>query len=231
MQSRGRKGVLWYIALCAPAPTPQPPPLQKTRPPGAPSTPELRPNVQRAAYMLCRMSSAVSQPSGALPPQNFNTCVTPDVSTALLFTFMDRPPPPPAAGSKATCGGGGGSRTRKRSEAGCGRPEDGGVWTAKTVKRPPQQPAQPQYANYWAPLTRKRHTMPHPAQPQHTHHWPPRTRKRHQQDHRPQRPTESSDPTQRAKGRTGDCPGPRKGATTRRNVTRGGGGGAGFSCG
>ena len=35
------------------------------------------------------------------------------------------------------------SRTRKRSEAGCGRPEDGGVWATKTVKRPPQQPAQP----------------------------------------------------------------------------------------
>ena len=48
----------------------------------------------------------------------------------------------------------GGGGTRKRSEAGCGRPEDGGVRTAKTVKRPPQQPAQPQYANYWAPLTR-----------------------------------------------------------------------------
>ena len=102
------------------------------------------------------------------------------------------------------------SRTRKHSEAGCGRPVDRGVWTAKIVKRPPQQPAQPQYANYWAPLTRKRHTMPHPAQPQHTNHWAPRTRKRHQQEHRPQRPTESSDPTQRAKGRTGDCPGPRK---------------------
>ena len=38
--------------------------------------------------------------------------------------------------------------------------------------------------------------------------------------------TESSDPTQHAKGRAGDCPGPRKGATTRRNVTQGGGGGA-----
>ena len=35
------------------------------------------------------------------------------------------------------------SRTRKCSEAGCGWPEDGGVWTAKTVKQPPQQPAQP----------------------------------------------------------------------------------------
>ena len=33
-----------------------------------------------------------------------------------------------------------------------------------------------------------------------------------------------SDPTQHAKGRTGDRPGPRKGATTRRNVTQGGGG-------
>ena len=31
-----------------------------------------------------------------------------------------------------------------------------------------QQPAQPQYANYWAPLMRKRHTLPHPAQPRQT---------------------------------------------------------------
>ena len=82
----------------------------------------------------------------------------------------------------------------------------------------------PQYANYWAPLARKRHIPAHPAQPWHTNDWAPRTRKRHQQEHRPQRPTERSDPTQHAKGRTGDCPGPRKGATTRRNVTRGGGG-------
>ena len=29
----------------------------------------------------------------------------------------------------------------------------------------------PQHANYWAPLTRKRHTMPHPAQPRHTNYW------------------------------------------------------------
>ena len=111
---------------------------------------------------------------------------------------------------------------QKHSEAGYGRPVDRGVWTAKTVKRPRQQPAHPQYANYWAPLTRKRHTMPHSAQPQHANYWAPRTRKRHQQEHRPQRPTESSDPTQHAEGRTGDCPGPRKGATTRRNVTQGG---------
>ena len=40
--------------------------------------------------------------------------------------------------------------------------------------------------------------------------------------HRTQRPTERSDPTQHAKGRTGDCPGPRKETTTGRNVTRGG---------
>ena len=66
------------------------------------------------------------------------------------------------------------------------------------------------------------HTMPHSTQPQHTNYGAPRTRKRHQQEHRPQRPTESSDPTQHAKGRMGDCPGPRKGATTRRNVTQGG---------
>ena len=114
------------------------------------------------------------------------------------------------------------SRTQKHSEAGYGRPVDRGAWTAKTVKRPRQQPAHPQYANYWAPLTRKRHTPPHSAQPQRTNYWAPRTRKRHQQEHRLQRPTERSNPTQHAKGRTGDCPGPRKETTTRRNVTQGG---------
>ena len=67
-----------------------------------------------------------------------------------------------------------------------------------------------------------RHTMPHPAQPQHTYYGAPQTRQRHQPEHRPQRPTERSDPTQHAKGRTGDCPGPRKGITTQRNVTQGG---------
>ena len=109
------------------------------------------------------------------------------------------------------------SRTRKYSEAGHGRPVDRGAWTAKTVKRPRQQPAQPQYTNHWAPLTRKRHTMPHSAQPQHTNYWAPRTQKRHQQE---QRPTERRNPMQHAKGRTGDCSGPRKESTTRRNVTQ-----------
>ena len=137
----------------------------------------------------------------------------------------------PAVRGKGAYGGRPGQRVeegtwaaQKHSEAGDGRPVDRGVWTAKTVKRPRQQPAHPQYANYWAPLTRKRHTMPHPAQSQHANYWAPRTRKRHQQEHRPQRPTESSNPTQHAKGRTGDRPGPRKGATTRRNVTQGGAG-------
>ena len=110
-----------------------------------------------------------------------------------------------------------------------GRP-GGGRGTAKIVKRPRQQPAHPQYANYWAPLTRKRHTMPHSAQPQHTNYWAPRTRKRHQQEHRPQRPTERSHPTQHAKGRTGDRPGPRKETATRRNVTQGGGELPPFQC-
>ena len=96
--------------------------------------------------------------------------------------------------------------TRKHSEAGCGRPVDRGAWTAKTVKRPPQQPAQPPIRLYWAPLVRKRHILPHPAQPQHTNHWAPRTRKRQRQQHRLQR----SNRTQHAKGRTGDCQGPGK---------------------
>ena len=112
------------------------------------------------------------------------------------------------------------SSTRKHSEAGYGRPVDRGAWTTKTVKPRWQQPAQPQYAIYWAPLMRKRHIMPHPAQPRHTNHWALRTRKRHQQEHWPQQPAERSNLTQHAKGRTGDCPGPRKGTTTRRNVTQ-----------
>ena len=103
-----------------------------------------------------------------------------------------------------------------------------GLWTEargqqKQSNDPGNNQHNPQYANSWAPLTRKRHTTPHPAQPRHTNYWALRTRKRHQQEHRPQRPTERSDPTQHAKGRTGDCPGPRKGTTTRWNVAQGGG--------
>ena len=66
-----------------------------------------------------------------------------------------------------------------------------------------------------------RHDPPHPlTQPQYVNYWAPLTRKRHQQEHRPQRLTERSDPTQHAKGRTGDCPGPCKETATRRRVTR-----------
>ena len=98
-----------------------------------------------------------------------------------------------------------------------------GLWTEVCgQQKQSNDPANNQHnTNYWAPLTRKRHTMPHSAQPQHTKYWAPRTRKRHQEEHRAQRPTESSNRTQHAKGRTGDRPGPRKGATTRRNVTQG----------
>ena len=103
----------------------------------------------------------------------------------------------------------------------------GGGWTEacgqqKQSNNPGNNQHPPQYANYWAPLTRKRHIPPHSAQPRHTNYWALRTRKRHQREHRPQRPTERSDPTQHAKGRAGDCPGPRKRATTRRNVIQGG---------
>ena len=68
------------------------------------------------------------------------------------------------------------------------------MWTAKTVKRPPQQPTQPQYANYWAPLTRKRHILPHPAQP---------------------RLRERGNDTSKSTGRSG-----RQNAATRRNMRR-----------
>ena len=108
-----------------------------------------------------------------------------------------------------------------------------GLWTEvcgrqKQSNDPHNNQHNPQYANDWAPLTRKRHIPPHPAQPRRTNDWAPRTRKRHQREHRPQRPTERSDPTQHAKGRTGDCPGPCKGTTTRRHVTWGGGGTTAF---
>ena len=93
-------------------------------------------------------------------------------------------------------------RPRRRGGGGAGAANDPRNTTPAT--RPPQHNQRdPQYANDGAPRTRKRH--PH--------------------EHRPQRPTERSDPAQHAKGRPGDCPGPRKETTTRRNVTRGGGGG------
>ena len=75
--------------------------------------------------------------------------------------------------------------------------------------------------------SKHRKTAPHNHQhnPQSANYWAPLTRQRYHKAHRPQRPSERSDPTQSANGRTGDCPGPRKETATRRNVTRGGGGG------
>ena len=70
--------------------------------------------------------------------------------------------------------------------------------------------------------THKQHP-PQPAQPRHTNDAALRTRKQHQQERKPQQPTKRSDPMQHAKGRTGDCPGPRKETAPRRNVTQGGG--------
>ena len=134
---------------------------------------------------------------GFRPIHNFSGAFGASVTCCSAFTCLSSTVPVPG-GSK---GGNGRAPFGGGSRRGCG-------WGG------------PQYANYWAPLTRKRHTMPHSAQPQHTKYWAPRTRKRHQQEHRLQRPTESSDPTQHAKGRTGDCPGPRTGTTTRRNVTQ-----------
>ena len=83
-----------------------------------------------------------------------------------LFAQQEREPirGRPAVREKRTYGGRPGqhveeqgtwaSRTQKHSEAGYGRPVDRGAWTAKTVKRPRQQPAQPQHTNYWAPRHR-----------------------------------------------------------------------------
>ena len=97
----------------------------------------------------------------------------------------------------------GAARTRKRGEACGGRPGRGGAWASKTIKRPAQLSAQ---ANPWAL----------------------RTRRRRRQEHRPQRPSEHSDPTQHAKGRAGDCPGPRKENCNPTECHNGGGGSCGL---
>ena len=80
----------------------------------------------------------------------------------------------------------------------------GRLWTACGPRRVGSKNSQT------TPATHKRHIPPHSAQPQHTNYGAPRTRKRHQQEHRPQRPTERSDPTQHAKGRTVTVQGPVK---------------------
>ena len=70
-----------------------------------------------------------------------------------LFAQQEREPISgrPTVRGKRTYGGRPGQRVeeqgtwaaQKRSEAGYERPVDRGVWTAKTVKRPPHQPTQP----------------------------------------------------------------------------------------
>ena len=90
-------------------------------------------------------------------------------------------------------------------------------------RQTPQQPAQPPVRQLLGTAdAQTAHPATFSTAPTHQRRGSATDEKRHQQEHRPQRPTERSDPTQHAKGRTGDCPGPRKGATTRRNVTRGG---------
>ena len=79
-----------------------------------------------------------------------------------------------------------------------------GLWTEargqqKQSNDPRNNQHNPQYANYRAPLTRTRHTMPHPAQPQHTNDWALRT----------------GNDTSKSTGRSG-----RQNAATRRNMRR-----------
>ena len=86
---------------------------------------------------------------------------------------------------------------QKHSEAGGGRPECGGEWAAKAEKRPPQQSGVPTTGLRQRENDTSRNTG--------------RSRRQN-----------AVDPTQHAKGRTGDCPGARKETATRRNVTQGG---------
>ena len=154
----------------------------------------------------------------APPPPPPRATPLPEPRQVLFWQLSELCPPLPFVNTPL-CRSNGSCCFRPICDFGFAFARGGGMWTAKTVKRPLQQPAQPQHANYRAPLTRKRHIPPHPAQPQHTNYWAPRTRKRHPQEHRPQRPSERSDPTQHAEGRTGDCPGPRKETTFLRVIT------------
>ena len=90
-------------------------------------------------------------------------------------------------GAKGPVAGGGGARRTACPKGNAARRDDrsmAGERAAKTATRPPQQPARPRDTNHWAPLTRKQH----------------------QQEHRGRQ--NAGDPTQHAKGRTGDCPSP-----------------------
>ena len=94
---------------------------------------------------------------GCLPPPPSPSRAVPPHSPHRPRPTDDSAKPPPRSCAQRSWGtlacvrrGGGGSfeppkggAAQKHSEAGDGRPVDRGVWTAKTVKRPPQQPAQP----------------------------------------------------------------------------------------
>ena len=81
--------------------------------------------------------------------ENCSPSTTSSLWNPRLWILPHSLPPPPQGdfggrpGQRVEEQGAWASPTRKRSEARCGRLEDGGVWTAKTVKRPRQQPAQP----------------------------------------------------------------------------------------
>ena len=112
------------------------------------------------------------------------------------------------------------SRTRKRSEAGCGQPEDGGVGTAKTVKRPPQQPAQPPVRQLLgAANAQTAHPATSSTAPVHQSLGSANT-----ETTPAGAPAAAADRKQRpdatCEGKNG-CPGPRKETTIRGNVTRG----------
>ena len=100
------------------------------------------------------------------------------------------------------------AHTRKRGEACGGKPECGGEWAAKSRKTTPTPGPTPT-------------TTPTSTTPvcQLLGSSDAETGKKRP----PQQPTDRSNPTQHAKGRTGDCPGPRIETATRRNVTQGGG--------
>ena len=143
----------------------------------------------------CGGSRAERLPShpGALPENRRERAVS-------VTSFLQPPPRCMVPNSHATLsevGGCGGLRTRKRGETRGGRPERGGG-VGRTNRK--TTPATTTTTNSWAPLPRKPHHKK----------W------------RPLWPSEHSDPTQHAKGRTGDCPGPRKQTAPRRNVTQGG---------
>ena len=212
-------GVPHYPPPVDPPTNPPPPPFGRSKTfSDALRAHRLRPTIFFSSFGASKKSAPLGAGGGVDPPpastitNKERALRTPDPRSGGVHVvdgrdnaWRSRAPGPHAHGSAAREGADG-LRTEVRGQQ-------------KQSNDPHNNQHNHQYAKYWAPLTRKRHTMPHPAQPRHTNHWAPRTRKRHRQEQRPQRPTERSDPTQHPKGRPGDCSGPRKETTTRRNVT------------